>query len=72
MRGHTPGGSGVAGNNHAHAGKEYGVHIFFLQLRDEEHRMLPGIEAGDLGPKLGDIGIDTGYLRCAGHLVGVI
>ena len=44
-------------------GVEKGVHIFILQLRDEEHRPLPGIEVGDVGPKLGDHSIDTGYLR---------
>lgn len=44
-------------------GKEYGVHVFMVQLRDEEHRLLPGIETGDVGPKLGDNAIDTGYMR---------
>ena len=34
-----------------------------VQLRDEEHRPLPGIELGDVGSKLGDHGIDTGYIR---------
>lgn len=27
-------------------GKEYGVHVFMLQIRDEHHKELPGIEAG--------------------------
>lgn len=36
------------------AGKEYGIHVFMLQLRDENHKPLPGIEMGDVGPKLGD------------------
>ncbi len=44
-------------------GKEYGLHVFFVQVRDEHHRLLPGIEAGDCGPKLGDNGIDTGYIK---------
>ena len=43
------------------AGREYGVHVFFVQLRDEEHRLLPGIDAGDVGPKMGDHCIDTGW-----------
>ena len=43
--------------------KEYGVHVFMVQLRDENHQPLPGIEMGDVGPKLGDHAIDTGYLR---------
>ncbi len=40
--------------------KEYGVHVFMVQLRDESHTLLPGIEAGDVGAKLGDHAIDTG------------
>jgi alkylation response protein AidB-like acyl-CoA dehydrogenase len=44
-------------------GKEYGVHVFMVQLRDEDHKLLPGIEAGDVGNKMGDNAIDTGYLR---------
>jgi len=44
-------------------GKEHGVHAFMLQLRDENHTPLPGIELGDLGPKLGDHANDTGYMR---------
>ena len=44
-------------------GKEYGVHVFFVQLRDEHHNYLPGVETGDVGNKLGDNAIDTGYLR---------
>jgi len=43
--------------------KEYGVHIFMVQLRDENHRPLPGIELGDLGKKFGDHANDTGFLR---------
>eukprot|EP01125_Pyxidicula_operculata_P014747 TRINITY_DN494_c0_g3_i1.p1 TRINITY_DN494_c0_g3~~TRINITY_DN494_c0_g3_i1.p1 ORF type:complete len:482 (-),score=120.82 TRINITY_DN494_c0_g3_i1:88-1533(-) len=34
-----------------------------VQIRDENHRPLPGIEVGDLGPKLGDHANDTGFLR---------
>eukprot|EP00743_Colponemidia_sp_Colp-15_P005509 GILK01005925.1.p1 GENE.GILK01005925.1~~GILK01005925.1.p1 ORF type:complete len:1245 (-),score=193.11 GILK01005925.1:130-3834(-) len=43
--------------------KEYGVHAFVVQLRDEDHLPLPGIELGDLGTKLGDNGNDTGFCR---------
>ncbi len=31
-----------------------------LQIRDENHKTFPGIEVGDLGPKLGDHANDTG------------
>ena len=44
-------------------GLEKGVHVFMVQIRDEEHRPLPGIEVGDVGEKFGDHTIDTGYLR---------
>lgn len=44
-------------------GKENGVHPFMVQIRDENHRPLPGIELGDLGPKLGDGANDTGFMR---------
>jgi len=44
-------------------GKEYGLHVFMLQVRDENHETLPGIELGDCGIKLGDNAIDTGYMR---------
>lgn len=47
-------------------GKEYGPHVFFVQLRDEEHRPLPGVELGDVGPKMGDDAIDTGFVRFRG------
>lgn len=43
-------------------GKEYGVHSFMVQIRDENHHPLPGIELGDLGAKLGDHANDTGYM----------
>jgi len=44
-------------------GKEYGVHVFMVQVRDENHRPLVGIEIGDVGPKMGDAANDTGFLR---------
>jgi acyl-CoA oxidase len=34
-----------------------------LQVRDENHRPVKGVEIGDLGPKLGDAANDTGFLR---------
>jgi len=44
-------------------GKEFGVHVFMLQVRDENHMPLPGIEIGDCGNKMGENGMDTGYMR---------
>ena len=41
-------------------GREYGFHVFFLQLRDENHNPLPGIELGEIGPKVGDNHTETG------------
>lgn len=44
-------------------GKEHGFHVFVLQLRDENHLPMPGIEVGEVGPKIGDNGTETGFLR---------
>ncbi|KAH9255374.1 hypothetical protein BASA81_006493 [Batrachochytrium salamandrivorans] len=44
-------------------GKEHGVHVFFVQLRDENHRFLPGVMAGDVGVKMGDNTIDTSWIQ---------
>ena len=44
-------------------GKSFGVHSFILQLRDENHKSLPGIELGEVGPKIGDNFTETGYMR---------
>lgn len=44
--------------------KDYGIHGFFVQLRSlEDHKPLPGIIIGDIGPKMGYEAIDNGYLR---------
>lgn len=34
-----------------------------VQIRDENHTPLPGIEVGDLGSKMGDEANDTGFMR---------
>jgi len=44
-------------------GKDYGVHSFIVQLRGENHKPLPGIDIGDIGPKYGYNNIDNGFLR---------
>jgi len=45
-------------------GKCHGIHPFIVQLRSlEDHKSLPGIEVGDIGPKFGFAANDNGYLR---------
>jgi len=44
-------------------GKERGFHVFIVQLRDENHQCLPGVECFEVGPKIGDNGTETGGLR---------
>ncbi|KAF8872784.1 acyl-CoA dehydrogenase/oxidase C-terminal [Mucidula mucida] len=47
-------------------GKDAGPHLFFVQLRDmNNHQLLPGITAGDIGPKAmaGYAPVDNGYAR---------
>ncbi|KAH8331376.1 hypothetical protein KR074_001743 [Drosophila pseudoananassae] len=40
-----------------------GPHMFFVQVRDEEtHEPLPGVHIGDIGKKMGFIGINNGFL----------
>jgi flavocytochrome c len=43
-------------------GKEYGINVFIVQIRDENHLPLPGVRVGDLGVKMGDNSNDTGFL----------
>lgn len=45
-------------------GKSYGVHPFFVQIRDTEtHMPLPGITVGEIGPKLGFNTANNGFLK---------
>lgn len=49
-------------------GKDHGVQAFFVQLRDPiTHKLLPGVEVGDIGPKLGYKTKDNGYLKFDRH-----
>ncbi|GMF12628.1 unnamed protein product [Phytophthora lilii] len=71
-----PGGLGKTANHaivHARLfldGKDVGVQAFLVQIRSmEDHQPLPGIEVGDIGPKLGFNAIDNGY--CAFHKIRV-
>lgn len=45
-------------------GKDHGVHPLLIQLRDmETHKVLPGVDVGDIGPKIAGNFIDHGYLK---------
>lgn len=45
-------------------GKRYGVKTFIVPLRDPKtFRLLPGINIGDIGMKMGRNGIDNGYVQ---------
>ena len=44
-------------------GKSYGMHGFMVQLRDRDGRVMPGVELGEIGPKLNDTSNNIGYCR---------
>ena len=45
-------------------GKSYGLHNFIVPIRDSKtHKPLPGVTAGDIGPKLGFNVMDNGFAR---------
>ncbi|GAA5907744.1 hypothetical protein JCM6882_008961 [Rhodosporidiobolus microsporus] len=47
-------------------GKDYGPHLFLVQLRSlEDHALMPGVEAGDIGPKVNGAMacLDNGWAR---------
>ncbi|GAA5989874.1 hypothetical protein JCM10908_002357 [Rhodotorula pacifica] len=47
-------------------GQDKGPHLFIIQLRSlEDHALLPGIEAGEIGPKVHGAmaGVDNGFAR---------
>lgn len=47
--------------------KDYGIHHFIVPLRSlKDHTLLPGVKAGDIGPKFGYHGVDNGYLQLNG------
>ena len=51
-------------------GKHYGLHTFFVQIRDmETHQSLPGIEVGDVGRKFGYDTKDNGFLRFTNYRI---
>ncbi|XP_025018262.1 peroxisomal acyl-coenzyme A oxidase 1-like [Tetranychus urticae] len=51
-------------------GVHRGLHPFMVQIRDlETHKPLPGIEVGELGPKLGFKAADNGYLKLSSVVI---
>lgn len=43
---------------------DLGMHAFILQIRSlEDHSLMPGVEAGDIGRKMGWNNYDNGYLK---------
>ncbi|KAF9188387.1 hypothetical protein BGZ51_000633 [Haplosporangium sp. Z 767] len=45
------------------AGKDYGPHVFVVPIRSmEDHTLLPGVMAGDIGPKFGFNTTDNGCM----------
>jgi len=49
-------------------GQDHGVQPFFIQIRDlETLKLLPGIETGDIGPKLGYNSKDNGFMRLTNY-----
>ncbi|CAI5718888.1 unnamed protein product [Peronospora effusa] len=50
--------------------KDVGVQAFLVQIRSmDDHQPLPGIEVGDIGPKVGFNAVDNGY--CAFHKIRI-
>jgi acyl-CoA oxidase len=50
--------------------KDYGVQAFVVQLRSlENHRLLNGIETGDIGKKFGFEAYDNGYVKFSQHRI---
>eukprot|EP00986_Skeletonema_menzelii_P005041 scaffold1778_cov135-Skeletonema_menzelii.AAC.10 len=46
------------------SGKDHGIHNFLVPLRSmEDHTLLPGVETGDIGPKIGYNNMDNGFAR---------
>ncbi|XP_066268561.1 peroxisomal acyl-coenzyme A oxidase 1-like [Branchiostoma lanceolatum] len=44
-------------------GKSYGPHPFMVQIRSlQDHKPLPGVTVGDIGPKFGYGSVDNGFL----------
>lgn len=44
-------------------GKNYGVHAFMVQFRDDKGCLMPGVEVGEMGPKINADNSNIGYAR---------
>jgi acyl-CoA oxidase len=44
-------------------GSSTGVFAFMVQLRDSNGRLMPGVEVGEIGPKLNSASTNIGYAR---------
>ena len=50
-------------------GKNYGIHSFLVPTRDKNHKVLPNVELGDIGPKFGYLSKDNGYALFNNHRI---
>mmetsp|Transcript_120869 Transcript_120869/g.277150 ORF Transcript_120869/g.277150 Transcript_120869/m.277150 type:complete len:670 (-) Transcript_120869:105-2114(-) len=44
-------------------GKSYGFHGFMVQFRDDHGNLMPGVEVGEMGPKINPDNTNIGYAR---------
>jgi len=44
-------------------GKNYGIHAFMVQFRDDQGNLMPGVEVGEMGPKINPDNTNIGYAR---------
>lgn len=44
-------------------GKNHGVHAFWVQFRDDQGCLMPGVEVGEIGPKIHTSNTNIGYAR---------
>lgn len=44
-------------------GKNYGMHGFMVQFRDDQGNLMPGVEVGEMGPKINADNTNIGYAR---------
>ena len=50
-------------------GKNQGIHVFIVPIRDSRHGMIPGVFLGDCGGKAGMNSVDDGYIIFRQHRV---